>query len=152
MNATLEELTAETKSFYEQKFKRETKRTHPMLDMVIGEDKKVMGNRIQSSWKRVKAFTTWENFIEISTLFLEPELMGDSEVFNLTENIMMLVDSTLEDLGIEVSKLRNGMKVKTQQAERPVRDKVMEMIIQDRILDIPNKEDIKLKLYFTLVA
>jgi hypothetical protein len=141
-------ITQETISYYQQ----QKEVIHPLLQAVHPMDRKHMAHRINSAWSRVESFMGWEQFVKISSIYLEAEMNGDTEPDNLTENILAFVHFELEEIGVEVAKLRNGMRVKAQQATRDIRDKVMDMAIKENILEMESKEDIKLKIYHTIVA
>jgi nicotinic acid mononucleotide adenylyltransferase len=146
-------ITNQTIEHFEQKFKRADEKIHPMLAMVTGDAKMVMAHRIQSAWKRVQEFITWEQFVSISSIFLETELLNeDMEAENLTDNILAFIHFELEDIGVEVTKIRNGMRVATTKSVKDIRDKVMDMIINHKLLDIPTKENIKLTIFTSLVG
>jgi hypothetical protein len=148
----LSAMTQETIQFYEEKFAKAEEMVHPMLEMVEGEQKKIMAHRIQSAWRRVQEFINWEQFISISSIFLEMELAETVEVDNLTDNILAYIHFELDELGVEVDKIRNGMRVGSKRATEGIRKKVMDLIVNHELLNIPTKADIKLSLYTTLVG
>ena len=145
-------MTQETIRYYDEKFKQEAQRVHPLLEAIHPDEKKHFIHRINSAWRRVESFMSWEQFVNISSIYLEMELYGDSEVENLTDNILAYVHFLLEEAGVEVTKIRNGMRVKAQNATPEVRETVMKLIINERLLDNPSKEDIKLQIFNTIAG
>lgn len=146
----LEAMTRETISFYDAKYQQEAELIHPILAVTHPDERKYMAHRINAAWSRVSEFIGWKQFVDITNLYLEAELLGTMEISNLTDNVMAYVHFSLEDYGIEVAKIRNGMRIKAQSAVREIRDKVINMAIKENLLAMADKEDIKLKIYLTI--
>lgn len=139
----LEKLQEETIRYYEEKF-----RVHELVKLY--PYKSTLKTRINKAWQHFEGKLPWEMFEEISTYFLAPELAEESEPENIVENIYFYIHVTLEDYGIEVKKIRNGIQVSSKHATKEVREIVMTLILEENLLDCGDKEEIELKIFTTL--
>lgn len=150
LNQWFREETRRNIEYYNMIFKQSIDK-HPALEYFGGDRKKVNKQRLTAAWKTFKSKLDWDIFTNITSTLLLAEREGE-EVENLTEMVEAYITWTLDDLGIEVKKIRNGFKVSAEKADREIRNIVMDLVINHNLLSAESVLDIKCKLYKELIG
>lgn len=148
-DAQMKEHTAKTIAHFDAHFA--SKFSHPYIDRLPPTQQGTATTRLKAAWKRVYPILSKQHFDNITSDILEEELLGDTHYANLTAELMARVHFHLLDAGIEVAKIKNGMRVKTQTATPAVKAHVMKLIMDENLLSTTNEADTKLKIYQSIV-
>lgn len=141
-------MTQETITYYDSKFKKEK---FPVPENIVGRSHLV--SQYTKTWKVFDGLLEPEQYCEYARIvfdsideydyysMFDPEFIDRSEIDrNLKRCILALIDMELEDLQVEVKKLKKnskystaGVSIKATNAVREIKDRVVSLVLDNKL-------------------